>query len=147
MKKKVKCFTAILLALAILSASAYAALDSNAYISSGEAHIARKGGGKIAVEFTVIGTDIMDTIGAHLVTVYRATGDAPDVGKDELIDSFYYKTYTGNPPMMGSETGIYNSNIPLTVESGERYYATLVFYASLDGDGDDMWYTTKIVTA
>ncbi len=147
MKKIAIRIITIILVISIVCAYASATLDSNAYIRSAEAHIAKISDGEIAVKFTVIGTGIMDTIGAHKITVYRATGDAPDVGKDELIDSFYYDTYTGNPPMMGSDSVMYNGSIPLTVESGERYYATLIFYASLDGGGDDMWYTTKIVEA
>lgn len=101
-----------------------------------------KGGGKIAVEFTVYGTYIMDEIGAHRITVYKMLGSEPNAGTDDMVKTFYYTSY---PDMMSSGLGMYKGSVELTVESGD-YYAVLEFYASLDGGGDWMGYGTDVVT-
>lgn len=144
MKKKVKSLIAIALAIFALCSSAAAMEYSNAYIRNAEAYIHVVGGGKITVEYTVTGTNIMDEIGAHRVTVYRMLKDKPDAGRDDIVKTFYYTEY---PDMMGTNDIMYGNSIELTVTSGEKYYATFTFYASLDGGGDEMPFSTYVVTA
>lgn len=144
MKKQIKALAFFTLALSILCSTVYAAEYTNKYISSAEAYIHVAGNGKISVEYTVTGTYVMDEIGAHRVTVYRMLGDKPDAGRDDIVQDFYYTNY---PDMMGKGGIMYYHAIDLTVTSGEKYYATFTFYASLDGGGDEMPFSTYVVTA
>lgn len=142
-----KCFKTLLLLIVVLSVlctSVSAALYTNEFISAASAYIHKWADGDISVEYTVYGTDIMDTLGAQKVTVYKAKGGTPNVAKDELVGNYWYE-YT--PGMMTTDEFVYNSSIRLNVEPGQRYYAVVVFYATLDGGGDNMLYCTKIVDA
>ncbi len=138
-----KCISYLILAVAIfsiLSTSVFAAVNTNEYISSGGGYIHRWGPGDISVEFDVTGTGIMDTIGAHRVTVFKMTGDSPNTAHDDLVATYYYTTYPG---MMITDDFFYAGSIRLQVEPGYQYYAVIIFYATLDGGGDDMAFSTK----
>ena len=144
MKKCLKTFVLLIVVLSVLCTSVSAALYTNEYISSASAYIHKWGAGDISVEYTVFGTDIMDTIGAKMVLVYKALGAERNAGKDELVAKYWYEDYSS---MMTTDDYVYNQSIRLKVEPGQRYYAVLVFYATLDGGGDIMPYSTKIVDA
>ncbi len=144
MKKCVTYLVLLLLAASVLCTPVSAAENSNAYVRSVCAYIHRWGPGDISVEYYVTGTDIMDTIGAHKVTVYRLTGETQDVSKDELVANYWHE-YT--PGMMTTGSVAYSHSIRLQVEPGEKYYAVVIFYATLDGGGDDMAFSTKPVMA
>ena len=144
MKKCVKYLVLVFMVVSVLCTSVSAAENSNAYVRSVCAYIHRWGPGDISVEYYVTGTDIMDTIGAHKVTVYRLTGETQDVSKDELVANYWHE-YT--PGMMTTGSVAYSHSIRLQVEPGEKYYAVVVFYATLDGGGDNMFFCTKPVMA
>lgn len=144
MKKGVKYFALVIMVVSVLCTSVSAAENSNAYISAGGAYIHRWGTGDISVECTVIGTGIMDTIGVHKVTVYKVIGETPNAGKDTVVASYWYQNY---PDMMITDDVAYGYSVRLNVEAGQRYYAVVVFYASLDGGGDIMPFSTKTVVA
>lgn len=143
MKKCVKYIALLLAVVFVLCTCVSAQTYTNAYISSARAYIHKWADGDISVEYNVTGTDIMDTIGAHKVTVYRALGDERDVSVDEVVDSYWYTNF---PDMMGEKTVSYHHSIRLKVEAGGRYYAVLTFYATLGGGGGNMPYSTSIVT-
>ncbi len=86
----------------------------------------------------------MDTIGAHRVTVYKMLGDTPNSGKDEIVATYWYEDY---PEMMTTDDFVFGDSIRLKVASGHQYYAVLVFYASLNGGGAIMPFSTKPVWA
>lgn len=144
MKRCVKYLVLVIMVVSILCTSVSAAVYTNAYISMGSAYIHRWGAGDISVEYTVTGTDMMDTIGAHRVTVYRMIGETPNSGKDELVATYWH---ANTPGMMTTDTFFYSNSIRLTVETGHLYYAVLVFYASLNGGGDNMFFSTTPVPA
>lgn len=144
MRKAVKRALTLLLALVVLSTPVLAMTNTNKYISSVSAYLHKWSDGVISVEYHVVGTDIMDTIGAHRIVVYKLTGDKPNIVKDEIVMHYWYEYY---PSMMGTNDLVHAGSFKLNVEPGERYYALLVFYATLDGGGDDMPYTTQIITA
>lgn len=144
MKKCVKYLALVIMVVSILCTSVSAVVDSNAYISAGGAYIHRWGAGDISVECTVIGTGLMDTIGVHKVTVYKVIGETPDSGKDKVVASYWHEN---TPGMMTTDDFAYGYNIRLNVEAGQRYYAVVVFYASLGGGGDNMPFSTKVVVA
>ena len=142
-----KCFKNVVLAfmvVVVLCTTVSAATYSNAYIRSSSAYIHKWADGDISVEYTVIGTGIMDTIGAKMVLVYKAMGAERNIGTDELVAKYWYED---NSDLMGSDVFLYSNSIRLKVEPGQRYYALVIFYATLDGGGDDMAYSTKIVDA
>lgn len=142
MKKIAKHLVLLVMVVSALCSCVSAMENSNAYIRSGSAYIYKWADGDISVEYTVTGTDIMDTIGAHQVTVYKMLGDKIDAGKDELVKTYWYTNY---PDMMGEKDVAYHHSIRLNVEAGERYYAVVVFYATLGGGGGNMPYCTTAV--
>lgn len=144
MKKFVKIIAVVLIVVSVLCTSVSAMQYTNAYISSGSAYIHKWAAGDISVECTVVGTGIMDTIGAKMVLVYKALGAERDIGRDELVAKYWYEDYSS---MMTTDDFVYHQSIRLKVEPGQRYYALVIFYATLDGGGDDMAYSTKIVDA
>lgn len=144
MKKCFKTLVMLIMVVSVLCTTVSAMQYTNEYISAGGAYIHKWGDGDISVEYTVFGTGIMDTLGAHRVTVYRATGGSRDVTKDDLVATYWHEN---TPGMMTTDDYVYSNSIRLQVEPGQRYYAVLIFYASLDGGGDSMPYSTKIVDA
>ena len=144
MKKCVKYLALVIMVVSILCTSVSAAVNTNEYISMGSAYIHRWGSGDISVECTVAGTGIMDTLGVHKITVYKVIGETPDAGKDKVVASYWHENTLG---MMTTDDFAYGYTIRLNVEAGQRYYAVVVFYASLDGGGDNMFFSTKTVVA
>lgn len=130
--------------VSVLSTSVLAAEYSNAYISSAGAYIHTWAAGDISVEFHVTGTGIMDTIGAHRVTVFKMKGESPSIGKDELVATYWHGTYPG---LMIEDDFFYSNSIRLQVETGHQYYAVIIYYATLNGGGDDMAFSTDPVWA
>lgn len=144
MKKSVKYLFLVIMVVSVLCTSVSAAVYTNEYISMVSAYVHRWGAGDISVEYTITGTDMMDTIGAHRVTVYRMIGETPDAGKDDLVATYWH---ANTPGMMTTNNFIYSNSMRLTVETGHFYYAVLVFYASLNGGGDNMFFCTRPVAA
>ena len=93
---------------------------------------------------TLLSGQALDTIGVHRVTVYRAKGDVQDVVTDELIATYWYEDH---PWMMVEDEFVGHGSVRLKVETGYRYYALIAFYATLNGQGKIMLYTTKITDA
>lgn len=144
MKRCVKYLALVIMVVSILCTSVSAAVYTNEYISMGGAYIHRWGAGDISVECTVTGTDIMDTLGVHKITVYKVIGETPNAGKDTVVASYWYENY---PDMMTTDEFLYGYSVRLNVEAGQRYYAVVVFYASLGSGGDIMPFSTKTVVA
>lgn len=144
MKRCTKYLALLFVVVSILSISASAVECSNKYIRSGGGYIHRWGAGDISVEFNVVGTDIMDTIGAHRVTFFRMTGESPNAAHDDIVATYWHGTYPG---LMITGSVAYSNSIRIQVEPGQQYYAVIIFYATLDGGGDDMAFCTKPKTA
>lgn len=139
MKKCIKYLILVVMVVSVLSPSVLAMEHTNKYISSGGGYIHRWGLGDISVEFNVTGTGIMDTIGAHRVTVFRMTGESPNTAHDDIVATYWHGTYPG---LMITDDFYYSNSIRLQVEPGHQYYAVIIFYATLDGGGDDMALST-----
>lgn len=144
MKKCIRYLILIIIVVSVFCVSVSAAESSNAYISSGGAYIHKWGAGDISVEYHVFGTDIMDTIGAYRITVYRMKGETIDSGSDDIVATYWHEDYSD---MMTTDDYFFSSFKRLKVESGHQYYAVLGFYASLGGGGDNMFFCTKPVWA
>ena len=144
MKSCVKYLVLVFMVVSVLCTSVSAAEYSNAYISMGGAYIHRWGAGDISVECTVSGTDIMDTIGVQKITVYKILGADINAAKDEVVASYWY---ANTPGMMTTDDFAYGYSVRLKAEPGQRYYAVVIFYATLNGGGDNMPFCTKAVAA
>lgn len=144
MKKCIKYLVLIIMVVSVLSVSVSAAENSNAYISSGGAYIHRWGSGDISVEYHVFGTGMMDTLGAYRITVYKMLGKTPDAFTDDIVATYWHEDYSD---MMTTNDYFFSSFKRLKVEPGHKYYAVLIFYASLDGGGDNMTFGTNPVAA
>lgn len=144
MKKSIKYLVLVVMIVSVLSTSVLAMEQTNEYISSGGAYIHKWGAGDISVEYHVFGTGMMDTLGAYRITVYRMKGETPNSGSDDIVATYWHEDY---PDMMTTNDFLYGSSIRLNVKTGHKYYAVLVFYASLNGGGDNMFFSTKPVWA
>lgn len=144
MKKSIRYLVLIIMVVSVLSTSVSAVGNSNAYISSGGAYIHRWAAGDISVEYHVFGTDIMDTLGAYRITVYRMKGTTPDSASDDIVATYWHEDH---PDMMTTDDYFFSSSIRLSVETGHKYYAVLGFYASLGDGGDNMFFSTDPVWA
>ena len=143
MKKCLRTVVLLLIVTFAFSTCVSAAEDSNAYIRSGLAYIRTGDPGDICVEYNVTGTDIMDTIGAYRVSVYKALGKGQDVVRDQLVATYWHEDY---PDMMTTKDVAYSHSIWLRADMGMKYYAVIIFYATLNGGGDDMAYCTSTVS-
>ncbi len=123
MKMK-RLFSAILVLTLIFSmcSSAFAAdimPRANPYIGSKSGSISSAGSGKININFNVTAVDIMTTLGANNIKLYKADGT--------YLKTFYSSSY---PNMLGSNTYTYGSSVSYNGVSGESYYAVITYYAS-----------------
>lgn len=142
MKKCLRTVVLLLIVTFAFGTCVSAAEDSNAYISSAIAGIVVGDPGDITVEYNVFGTGIMDTIGAYRVSVYKALGKGQDIVRDQLVATYWHEDY---PDMMTTNTTSYYHAIQLRADIGMKYYAVIIFYATLNGGGDDMAYSTDVV--
>lgn len=77
MKKFVRIFSLILIAVLILSIPAYATEErASLYISSYSMDVLPAGNGKLAVEFAIAGTRQMSAVGVESITIYRINGSS-----------------------------------------------------------------------
>ncbi|MPM14479.1 hypothetical protein SDC9_60842 [bioreactor metagenome] len=137
MRKNTAYGYAFLLALTLLFTSAAAAnnsIQASQYIRNYSASITAKSGGEIAIDGSVTGTGIMDTIGVKTLNIQKYQSGAwstvrsfSDVYEYESAQADFYATYQG-------------------VE-GSQYRAVITFYAASGGGSDSRILTTSSVTA
>lgn len=109
---------------------------ANPYINSKYGSIARAGSGTININFLVNASDVMTTLGASKIELYKADGT--------WLKTFYSSAYAN---MLGSNTFSYGSSVSYNGVSGESYYAVITFYASCDRGSSTSTYTTSTQTA
>lgn len=139
---KTKRFLSMVLALTLIfsmSTVAFAAdimPRANPYINSKYGSIASAGSGKININFSVDASDIMTTLGANKIELYKADG--------AYLKTFYSSSY---PNMLGSNTYTYGSSVSYNGVSGESYYAVITYYASCSKGSSTSTLTTLTVKA
>lgn len=95
------------------------------------------GTGSITINFGIVATGIMTSLGAQSVHIYNANGT--------LVKSFYSSTTSG---MLGSNRASYSSSVTYNgATSGAKYYAVVTLKASNSTGGDSGTYTTSYATA
>lgn len=92
----------------------------------------------VVVSFQVIGTDIMDEIGANTITVQYSS----DRVNWTTAHTFYKSSY---PSMTITNRGAYATDLSCTVPAGKYYRAKITFYAEKDGGFSERYYTTEII--
>lgn len=122
----------LILCLALLLAAActptaYAAEESNKYISSYSSAITLEGNGRIKINFSTYGTGYMDDIGASTIVLYE--------------NGSVVKTYSGynvlySSTMFGHSTYYFYGYVYYDGTAGKSYYAVIVHYAG-DSTGHD----------
>ena len=111
--------------------------QSDAYIASYLAAIDSYSTGTVTVGFSTTGTDIMDTVGATSIVVYKWNSTQP-VGS-------LSSSYTSS--MLGHNCFCHSNSYTFTVAPGEKYYAYVYCYAAKDGGSSTRAYRTGYATA
>ena len=111
--------------------------QSDAYIAGYYATMGSTSKGTVTVAFNTTGTDLMDTIGATSIVVYKWNSTTP-VG-------YLYSSST--PSMLGHNRVMYGNSYTFAVTGGEEYYALVTCYAAKDGGSSTRTYRTSYCTA
>ncbi len=120
-KLTIRIFAAVMVAAVLISSVALAAdTRASAYISSKAGFIIPEGNGKMTIDFSLTATGMMDELGASAIYLHTADGT--------LVDTIEY-TDPGYEDMMTTNNYSYSSSIDWSGESGESYYAIIIFYA------------------
>lgn len=139
---KMKRFLSAILALTLIFSLCSAAFAeeimprANAYINSKSGSIACAGSGKININFRVNACDVMTTLGASKIELYKDDGT--------WVKTFYSSSYSN---MLGSNTYTYGSSVSYNGVSGVSYYAVITFYASCAQGSSTATYTTTTTKA
>ena len=137
MKKTISAiFAFILIFTFLLNTVAFAATMADPYISSMSGGIASEGNGKIKITFSVRAKDIMSTLGATSIVIYKSDGS--------YVTTLYSTSY---PSMLTTNARTYSSSVNYNGVSGQNYYAIITFYASTGGGSSSPTYTTSVCTA
>lgn len=128
-----------------LFAPAYAAVPdeadpaqarSNAYISSYSAGMTAGSGGKVTAYFDVVGTKVVDMIGATSVSIYTSSGTR--------VATYHYSSY---PSFMGYNTYVHSGSITYQGTVGQKYYAVVYYYSGDSSGHGSESLASNIVTA
>ena len=124
-------------AAAAASVSPPAQPQSDAYIAGYYATIGSISKGTVTVAFNTTGTDLMDTVGATSIVVYKWNSTQPVASLSS--------NYTAS--MLGHYRVMYGNSYTFTVTPGEEYYALVYCYAAKDGGSSTRMYRTGYATA
>ena len=126
----------LLLAVACIP-TAYAAEESNKYISSYGSAITTEGNGRIKINFNTYGTGYMDDIGATTILLYEN-------GTIVKTYSAYNALYSST--MLGHSTYYFYGYVYYDGNAGDSYYAVIVHYAGdSTGHGTEGSITSTVV--
>lgn len=136
-QKMLSIMLAVIMLLSIFSVPASAATPETVepmasdYLSTYSGWMSRESGSKeMSVNFSVVGTDIMDLIGVRLISVYYSSD-----GENWTIHGIY--RYEDYPHLMKSDTAVCSASLAVTGSYGYYYKAYLVFKSELDGGYDE----------
>lgn len=127
------------LSVAVSAAGAPISVCASEYFDSYGSSIHRAGNGGVTVYFNVVGTNVMDKIGANAVFIYEKNGSSWDVVKVFWASS--------TPSMMGYNTIKKTGSVTYYGTSGKQYYASVSFYALKNGNGQIKDMSTITITA
>lgn len=138
MRKVVSCILCMSIMFVMLcSPIAFANEESNKYISTYGASASLPSSGTLRIEFLVLGTGLMSSIGASTIVIYK-NGAA------------YYTFYSSNPAYnakMVKYNAYYNIDgyVTFPVSAGNTYYAEVTFFATdSTGTGTEACFTNSV---
>ena len=129
-KNTVRIITLVLVLVLALSTAAFAAVNASEYINATSAWISRDGN-TVKVNFSIIGTDIMDQIGVKYVFLYENNGNIWSLKK-----IFNYSDPLYAAVMMDANTAMHSGNVSYSGSADKQYYASCWFYAEKSGGSD-----------
>ena len=141
MKRFVRLVCLLLVFASLATIPAYAAENStraSAYLTGYRAYCSKASSTSIAVSYQVIGTGMMDEIGANKIKVQYST----DKTNWTTAKTFYKST---TPSIVDHNTSAHGGVVYATVPSGKYYRAYVEFYAEKDGGSSERYYYTAII--
>lgn len=114
--------------------------QASSFLTSYSVGIHPVGNGKVEVSFSVVGTDIMDRIGAAKIVVYESTNNS----SWSPVKTYNYTTYSN---LTATNRSTYGSDVTYSGTSGRYYKAIVTIYAAKDGGSDSRLVTTSSVKA
>ena len=111
---------------------------ASAYLSSYRAYCFQESSTSLTVFYQVIGTGLMDEIGAKKVKLQYSS----DQVNWTTAKTFYQSTYSN---MTDTNTSSHSHTLTCTVPSGKYYRAYVEFYAEKDGGFSERYYYTEII--
>ena len=133
-------FLAFLMIIALFPTAQAAEARASYYFSRFEDSVTALGNGKIAVEFDVVSTHTMTTLGASTVYIYEKQSD----GSYEKVKTYTSATVSN---MLQSNTTHAYCCITYQGKAGTKYYAVVNYYAKDASGYENYKCTTNTVTA
>lgn len=128
----------VILLSMLLTTAAFAAITASEYITATNTWITRDGN-TVKVNFSIIGTNMMDQIGVKKILLYEKNGNTWS-----LVETYNYTDPLYAATMMGSSTSAKSGHVPYSGSASKDYYAKVTFYAEKDGGSDTIQQNTPI---
>ena len=141
MKRFIRLICLLVVFTSLATIPAYAQEQStraSAYLSSYRAYCTLNSSTSITVFYQVIGTGIMDEIGAKKVKVQYSS----DQVNWTTAKTFYQSSYSDMPD---TNTGSHTHTLTCTVPSGKYYRAYVEFYSAKDDGFAERYYYTPVI--
>lgn len=133
-KSRIRAISVLLLMACFLHLSVYATTRASDQIFAYEVDAVACGGGKVAIGFSIEGTDIMNSLGASKIRIYEPNGHLAEV---------FLKSDEG---MTASNKSFYGHTMYFYGTPGVEYKVTVTVFAE-DDNGSDSRSVTVYVTA
>ncbi len=128
MRKNIALTALLLMFIFSISAVANAAVLSSEYIQEVRAYTTVNSQGTVNVSFRIIGTNIMDVLGAKTIIVQE---QAPGSSQWTAVATYNFSSY---PSMLRNNTSVHSSSVSYSgAKSGYSYRAKVYFYAEKGG--------------
>lgn len=128
MRKNIALTALVLMFIFSISAVANAAVFSSEYIREARAYTTVNSQGTVNVSFRIIGTNIMDVLGAKTIIVQEQT---PGSSQWTAVATYNSSSY---PSMLRNNTSVHSSSVSYSgAKSGYSYRAKVYFYAEKGG--------------
>ena len=138
MKQFIRLVCLIVVFATLAAVPAYAQERASSYLSSYRAYCTKTASTSVTVSFAVVGTDIMDEIGAKTIKVQYSS----DQVNWTTAKTFSKSSYTS---MTDTDTASHAAELSCTVPSGKYYRAKVTFYSEKNGGFAERDYTTEII--
>lgn len=128
----------IIIITMLLSTAAFAAMEASQYLSYYDAYITRSGN-TVKVYIDVVGTGVMDQIGATEINLYERANNSSSW---TLVQTYLYTDPAYASDMMDTHASFKYDYVSYAGNSSYQYKAIVTVYAEKNGGSD-----SKTVTA